>query len=174
MAWTDQPILRHDKARRLALGALSPIAFLFEAPAGVLSLPAPRRCQNQSANKHMRSRPERAAAAPFSLAVLIGRDLRAGSRPVMSGIVDIDANDPNRTGPCPSLFYPVECIRSWAWHHRAASTVRCCQRGDRMRRREFSGGWLCLPHSCRRPSACRTNQDLARGAGDLWLRWLDS
>lgn len=29
-----KPILQHDKVRRLALGALSPIAFLFEAPVG--------------------------------------------------------------------------------------------------------------------------------------------
>src|SRR5258706_10073272 len=94
------------KRWRLPLGALIRIAFLFEAPAGVLSVQAPRRCQNQCVNKHMGSRPERAAVALFSLAVLIGRDLRPSSRPVMSGIVDsgpegghgnADANDPQQT-----------------------------------------------------------------------------
>ena len=64
-----EPVLQRDKVCRLALGALIPTAFLFEAPAGVLSLPAPRRCQNQCASKHMRSRPARVAVAPFSIAV---------------------------------------------------------------------------------------------------------
>jgi hypothetical protein len=52
------------------------IAFLFEAPARPLSVPAMRHLQNQCADKRLHPRPGRAGGARFYLAVLTGRDLR--------------------------------------------------------------------------------------------------
>src|SRR5712675_2816958 len=37
-----------------------------------------------------------------------------------------------------------------------------------------TGGWICLPDCCKRPSACRTIQNSARGAGNLWPRRRDT
>src|SRR5712691_5110274 len=45
-------VRQHDKVRRLALGALLPIAFLFEAPAGVVSLPAPTPSKSMCEQTH--------------------------------------------------------------------------------------------------------------------------
>jgi hypothetical protein len=53
---TDDPALRQDRVRRLALGALIPIVFLRKAPAGALSVPAMRRLQNQCADKRLHPR----------------------------------------------------------------------------------------------------------------------
>ena len=60
-----EPVLQHDRVRRLALGALMPIAFLREAPARPLSVPAMRRLQNRCADKCLHPRPSRAGGARF-------------------------------------------------------------------------------------------------------------